>query len=514
MDLRESKAMFRYGVISPLFALDIPRGKRGELYRTLAERERLAPDGSVIKVSVDAIRLWFRLYMREGFEGLMDAPRPQRGSELPQELIDIAMSLKKEVPSRSINKIIHIMEEMGMAPKGTLRRSTLHRCLQKAGLSARKLKLADKKDLARWRKDHANDLWQSDMLEGPSLPDPEHPDRKRRARLYVFIDDASRLVLAGRFFFKNDLPALELVFKRALQRYGAPLRCYYDNGLTYRSLHMKLICADLGIHAPTFTRPYRPEGHGKIEAWNRFCTSDFLAEVSASSIATLEELNEIFDLWVENEYNDRVHSELKCTPRERLERDRHLFRYADEEKLRKAFLWRETRRVDKCAMISLFTREYRVAPTLAGQKVEARFNPEFLDCVEIWRNGKFIERVPAYQQRANRPARMELPECPIKPPIQKTDFLGFLRKKYGKDFPAHESHESPFFEQGLDEFIAIFADNVPESVFDCDELVRFWIHHGPFDLNAVKELLENPTLKEAPYLHISCYLESLKGGTQ
>jgi hypothetical protein len=61
--------------------------------------------------------------------------------------------------------------------------------------------------------DYANDLWQADMLQGLWLPDPEKPGNMRRAHLYSFIDDASRLVLNGSCFFKGGLPALEFVLK-------------------------------------------------------------------------------------------------------------------------------------------------------------------------------------------------------------------------------------------------------------------------------------------------------------
>lgn len=512
MDKKEARALFRYQVISPLLAMDIPRGKKCELYRALAEREWKESSGSMVKVSAEAIRLWLRLYKKEGFEGLKDASRCARGSHVPSELLELASGLKKEVPSRSISKTIKIMEDMGMAPPGVLRRSTLHRYLKEAGLSIRKLEVADKHDLARWQKDHANDLWQSDMLDGPWLSDPENPGRKLKTRLYVFLDDASRLVLDGRFFFKNDLPALELVFKRSLQRYGLPLRCYYDNGLVFRALHMKLVCAELGIHHPVYTKPYRPEGHGKVEAWNRFCTSDFLAEVPASSVSTLDELNELFGVWVENEYNDRVHSELGCTPRERWERDQHLVRYVDEEKLRTVFLWREMRRVDKCGMVSLFSKEYRISPIHTLEKVEVRYNPEHLESIEIWKNGVFLERVSEYRKQAHRPPRLELPQNPVKSPEKPTDYLGFLRKKYEKENPSHEDSRKGALEEQLSEFVALFEQDVPESVFDRDEVIRFFRRYGPFDQTRVRELLENPTLKESPYPHISGYLDSLKGG--
>ncbi|MEO0602888.1 MAG: integrase, partial [Myxococcota bacterium] len=136
--------------------------------------------------------------------------------------------------------------------------------------------------------------------------------------LYAFLDDHSRLLLHGRFSFKGDLPALELVFRRALQKWGRPGRCYYDNGAVYRSRHMRQIIAELGLHGIAHTKPYRPMGHGKIEAFNQYCTNSFVAEVKASTITTLDELNEAFLAFADFEYNRKVHSETGQTPRDRL----------------------------------------------------------------------------------------------------------------------------------------------------------------------------------------------------
>ncbi|MDQ7825078.1 MAG: Mu transposase C-terminal domain-containing protein [Candidatus Eremiobacteraeota bacterium] len=512
-DYTTSKALFRFQIISPLLALDLRRGEHMAMYATLSGKEWPAPDGSMVKVSPETIRLWLRLYRKYGLDGLKDAPRHQRGTSLPGNLVHLACQLKKEVPARSINKIIRIMEEMDMAPRGLLRRSTLHRVLKKAGCSARKLQLPDRKDLARWQADYANDLWQADMLEGPWLPDPDNPSRKRKTRLFAFIDDASRLALAGRFFFVQNLPALELVFKRSIQRYGCPRRCYYDNGGVFRSSHMKMICGEMGIDTPIFTKPYRPMGHGKIEAFNRFCVSDFIAEVPVSSITTLEKLNEAFELWLERDYNSRHHSELGCSPIERWHRDIERIRYADEEKLRKAFLWREERRVDKCGMISLFGTAYRVSPQFIQKKVEVRYNPEFLELVEIWNNGQFLERVAPYLLQCHRPEKAELPENSTKPPDKTTDYLGFLLNTYGKNAECETVPELfAFEEQNCAAFLDLFKEHAPPSVYEEDELRRFWMRYGPINLEEVHALLDDPTLKEHPYHHILSYLHILKGG--
>ncbi len=257
------KALFRYQVISAYLAADPARGRRRKVLEDLAGKSWMLQSGEAATVKAETIRYWLRLYRRGGFDALKDKPRSDRGIRaIPEELIAQACRLKLQVPERSIERIITIMENMQLAPPGLLRRSTLHRALQGRGLSHRKLSIPDRQDLDRFQAGYANDLWQADMLQGPWLPDPKNPGKMRRSYLYAFIDDASRLLLYGRFFFKGDLPALELVFKRALQRYGKPHRTYYDNGMVFRSNHMKIVCAELGIHKPVYTTPRRPEGHG------------------------------------------------------------------------------------------------------------------------------------------------------------------------------------------------------------------------------------------------------------
>jgi transposase InsO family protein len=80
---------------------------------------------------------------------------------------------------------------------------------------------------------------------------------------------------------------------------------------------MKQAVAHLGIHGMVFTTPYRPEGHGKLEAFNRLCRSAFISEVKASSITTLDELNLAFRAWLDAYYNRRPHAETQQRPFDR-----------------------------------------------------------------------------------------------------------------------------------------------------------------------------------------------------
>jgi transposase len=247
-DPRRALALARYQVISAFLALEPARGQKRPLLEQLASRAWPGPEGAQLKPAAETIRSWIRRYRNGGFDALCDTPRKSTGVQVlrPDE-IELCAQLKREVPERSLDRIISIIEETGRVERGRVRRSTLHRALAPLGLTARELKKPDLADLDRWEADFSGDLYQSDMRSGPWLPDPDRPGKTRRAWLYAFIDDHSRLLLHGRFSFQEDLPTLELVFRRCIQKWGLPRRVYYDNGQVYRSHHMKQICATLGI---------------------------------------------------------------------------------------------------------------------------------------------------------------------------------------------------------------------------------------------------------------------------
>ena len=505
------KALFRYQVISAYLAADPARGKRRQLLEYLASKTWMLPSGEALTVGAETIRLWIRLYRLSGFEALKDKPRSDQGIRaIPEEIIDQACKLKCQVPERSIERIITIMENMQLSPPGLLRRSTLHRALQARGLSKRKLTIPDRRDLDRFEADYANDLWQADMLQGPWLPDLEHPGKMRRSYLYAFIDDASRLLLYGRFFFKGDLPALELVFKRALQRYGKPRRVYYDNGMVFKSNHMKLLCAELGIHKPIHTTPYRPQGHGKIEAFNRFCVNNFIAELKASTITTLDQLNEAFFAWVDEEYNFRKHAELDMSPKKRWLKDASRTEYLDEEKIRVAFLWRELRTPDKTAVIKLFNRSYKVSATLAKQRVEVRYDPEHLEQIEIYLNGVFKQRARPLEVSPNRAPKELLPVTETPKPEETVDYLAWLTQTHKKKTKITPGKGNEKRQDSFQGFLALLQQHIHPDVFDPSLATEFFDTFGPFDLKRIEGILQDLLAAHPCDLHLSFYLNHVR----
>jgi transposase len=392
-DPRLSKALARYEVVGRYLSAKPKRGIKKKLMEELAAETWVGADGGLFKVEAETIRAWVRRYRRGGLQGLMDKERSSRGTRvLTEEQCTLICTLKEEVPERSLDRIIKIAEEMELVAPDVLKRSTVHRVLQAKGLSKRALKTPDKDDLDRFEAAHPNDIWQSDLLKGPWLPDPNRPGKVRRVNLYAFLDDHSRLILHGRFSFKESLPHLELVFRRALNKWGKPVKCYFDNGAVYRAQHVKQIVAAIGSHGIIFTEVNRPEGHGKIEALNRLIRSAFIAEVKVSKIKTLDELNEAFVAWADYEYNRKIHTETGQTPLDRWRTGVERVAYVEEEKMRQAFLWRETRTSDKTGVFSLLGTRYQVGPGYGRRKLEVRYDPEALHEVEVWWKGRFLER--------------------------------------------------------------------------------------------------------------------------
>jgi len=520
-DPRQRKALCRYEAISAYVAARPKRGQRKKLLEQLAARQWTDERGEPMEVTAETLRSWARRYRKWGIEGLMDQPRARRGVQaLSAEQVELVCQLKREVPARSLDRVIEIAEAMKLVEPGLVRRSTLHRVLKAEGLSARDCRVPDLHDLDRYESLVPNGTWQSDMLVGPWLPDPERPGKMRRAYLYAFIDDNSRLLLHGRFSFKGDLPALELVFRRCLQKWGVPARVYYDNGQVYRSDHMKKIVATLGIHRIVFTQPYRPQGHGKVEALNRYVRSAFLAELAASPrIETLDALNEAFVAWTDERYNRRVHGETQQTPLDRWRGGIDRVRYADEEALRQAFLWREERTPDKTAIFSLFGARYQVSAKLARRRVEVRYDPEALEEVEVWHQGSFVERVRPFQLREHRRPRDPglRPLTPAtNPKGPATDWLGHLveqRRQTGfvepppRQLAEQRARDRAEADQAI---VALLCERLDDAVIDRDAIAAFLDRFGPFELERARAVLDRLHRAGLPKdIHITVVLDAI-----
>lgn len=517
VDHEQEKALLRYTIISAYLAMEPTRGQRGPLLAQLAKKTWVGKNGEPIVVAKETIRSWVRRYRRLGLDGLRDKPRPQRGvTALTQETVDLIIALKREVPERSLDRIIVILEAKGFCEKGAVRRSTLHRVLAREGISARPKKAADDQDLDRFEADAPNDLWQSDLLAGPWLPDPERPGRVRRAWLYAFLDDHSRLLLHGRFSFKGELPALELVFRRCVQKYGVPRRVYYDNGQVYRSGQMRQVVATLGIHGIVFTKKWRPMGHGKIEALNRNITNNFIAEVKASNVKTIDELNEAFIAFADVDYNPHVHGETNEAPSARWRKGIERVRYVDEKLVLRAFLWREYRTPDKTGLFSLFGVRYQTGASAAKRRIEVRYDPERLSELDVFVDGRFVERVKPFTVSTHRRPHTLPPTPPPATGAPTADWLAHLveqrKKSFVEEAPARVLSEEIASQRAQSDaaIVSLLEEHVDADVFDERAINEYLARFGPFDDDAARGALDALGDDAPRDLHITHYLDAIR----
>jgi transposase InsO family protein len=427
---RTEIALFRYGLIAPVLHRELARGELLAHLRQVAGSRHQIPYSSQTTVSFSTLWRWLVAYRREGFDGLKPRPRRDEGTprKVPEEVIQRAIQLRQEVPSRSATTIAQILARDPSLPP--VKVSTLRHLLSARGYG-RGQGGTIPQPLKRFEWDQVNALWQGDAMVGPWLPDPERPGRMRRAHLFAFLDDHSRLVPYAEWFWEEALPRMERVLKLAILRRGLPQALYVDNGLVYASTQFGAALATLGIRR-LHSRPYCPQGRGKIERWFGDVRQEFLPEVQASHISTLEDLNVSFWAWLEVIYHRRVHSETGQSPLDRYQQGIDQVKAADPVVLHKAFLWRERRLVSRSGTISLQGNSYAVDPQLIGRTIELRFDPFQLDQLEVWLEGKPLG--PARVLRLERGQHLAVAGLTPAPPSRtqqaKLDFLAALRAEY------------------------------------------------------------------------------------
>jgi transposase InsO family protein len=376
-DLRHAIALFRYGLIADL--VHLPPGTQG-LYQQLEAKAAKAytiPGTHRTRVAAETLRDWLRAYRQGGFDALLPKPRADRGEprRLPATVVERLLSIKEANLSLSVRQVIAQARTDGEIPaEVALPRSTVHRLLARHGLMRKRAEQPGDLDRRRFAFAHAGQLWMSDVMHGPSVLVAGR--QRRKTYLIAFLDDATRVVPAAAFALAENTRAFLPVLKQALLRRGYCERLYVDNGANYRSRHLGLVCAKLGI-ALIHARPYRPQGKGKIERFFRTLRAQLLTRLSPQDTASLEALNRRLWGWVEGEYHHSPHRGLDgLTPLERWAQTAQQVRFPEPElDLDALFLFEAIRKVAKDRTVSLNGTLYEVDAALIGERVTLRYDP-------------------------------------------------------------------------------------------------------------------------------------------
>jgi putative transposase len=383
-DHAEQVALHRWAVIAEGANLRLTPAERGSVVRAAAARTHAHPDGTERRYSRNTIDRWIREWRTGGLEALRPQVRADAGAvrRLP-ELFEEAAALRLELPSRSAAAIADILwHRHGVrVAERTLRAQLRRRGLHREALAA------EPKAFGRYEAERPNERWITDVLVGPWVPHPR-VHSSLRAKLFLIVDDHSRLLVHGRFMAAENTRAGQDVLRAAIVRRGLPDVLYADNGAPFANHMLARTCAVLGIRL-VHSKPYSPEGRGKQERLNRFIRERFIAEAEHVGISSLAELNDLFVAWVDQVANRRTHAETGQTPEARFEAGTPP-RAADPARLAEAFRWSAQRKVTRTATVSLDGNHYSVDPALVGRRVEVRFDPEDLTAIDV-----FVEGQPA-----------------------------------------------------------------------------------------------------------------------
>lgn len=398
----EEVALFRYGVIGDL--VHLPKGRGSGLYDRLEEKaaiEYKIPYSAKKKLSKETIRSWLTQYRKGGFDLLYPKPRSDVGKarRLPRDVVDLLCSIKEGQYDLTVNEVIEAARKYpDMVPESmALPPSTVHRILSVQGLMKKKKHAS--KDLRRFSYKKAGELWMSDVMHGPTVRVKNQ--RKRKTYLIAFIDDATRVVPYAEFCLSENVATFLPVFRQAVMRRGIPERLYVDNGAAYVSKQLALVCAQLGvtlIHA----RPYHAAGKGKIERFFRRLRHQFLRRLR--SVDTLDELNRLLRLWLEEEYHQTPHRGLgNTTPFDAwCRKGSHVKLPGPEVNLRELFLFTNKRKVQKDRTVSLNGTVYEVDAALVGESVVIRHDPATPSGpVDVFLDGKKIQTAKVVDVYAN-----------------------------------------------------------------------------------------------------------------
>ena len=88
-----------------------------------------------------------------------------------------------------------------------------------------------------------NDLWVGDVLHGPKVGG-------RKALLFAFMDDHSRLIVGHRWGRSEDVLRLEAALRRGLASRGVPKRIYVDYAEVWVMPTSTRTCRSAGVNVP------------------------------------------------------------------------------------------------------------------------------------------------------------------------------------------------------------------------------------------------------------------------
>lgn len=379
-ELKNTVALFRYGLISPVVNNTYEDKSQMEYFRRIAQ-SKYTLLGKEISIRTATLKKWYIMYRKNGYEGLIPKSRTDLNTsrKLKQDAQDKIIEYKKTYPHISGTLIYTKLIEDGYINPNNVSRSTVLKFIRD---NVSLFSDTTNVDRRAFEMEFANDMWDADTSHGPYLT---INNKKVKTYLIAIIDDASRLITNAKFYFEDNAINFQNTFKEALKKYGVPKRIFLDNGKTYKNEQLSIICANVGM-ALIYTKPYSPESKAKIERWFHTMKETWMRGINWSEIKSIDELNRMLNDFI-NEYNNKVHSSLKdndknISPKERWFKDQDKIKKIDSNLIDEYFLHTAYPKIRSDAIAYINKIEYEVPSKYIGQKIVVKY--DFSDRTKAW----------------------------------------------------------------------------------------------------------------------------------
>ena len=395
-----------YVKMKVLGALDGAPGRtRDERVRNVAAMTFLDEEGNPYQFTWRTIQTWYYRYKNHGVTSMDTSPRADKGKPrkaTPEEVLEAInqalphfhQKYKGTTAKPTKTAIYRFCIEKGWLRGEQIARNTFSRMVEQFDML--KDDPSDNKRRLAFSMQYANQLWQADTMFGPYVGG-------KQTKLIAFIDDASRVLCHGEFFFDENADSMIRALRSAFYKRGLPEQLLVDNGSIYCCQEITLICARVGCLL-RHTAVRDAAAKGKIERFFRRVRDQLL--IRNLDLSSIERLNRQFTDWVEQEYNATVHSTLGMKPIDRfgvdLSRIRFLTPSQDADEL---FYAEATRTVKKDSTFSFRGVRYETPVDLRGKEITVRYERSRQGAVIIYENERRMGQARLLDAVANGLAR-------------------------------------------------------------------------------------------------------------
>ena len=406
-------ALFRYQVVCHVLARELGGYKRSEAVTVTCSMKHPSPEGRARTVKVRTLYRWLSAFGQRGISGLEPKGRKKTdvSEVLSEALVAFVRAEKTDDPRASIPEIIRRAERRKLiASEQEVSRTTVWRAVARMGLPTRVRPSKAEGDMRRFAYPNRMMMILCDVNRFRV-----GTERLRRVALF-FLDDATR---KGLHVVVGTDETTELFLRgvyELIRKVGLMTIAFLDNGSGFISKDTFAVFSKLpGTHLINGTAAY-PEGHGKIERFNRTALADVIRgfDKAADVDPDCEALTLRLQHYLDHQYNLRGHESLgRQSPNDRWNVDPRPLRFPqDEDELQSFFVVTEGRTVSADHVIRYGGLEYEAPRGLGHSKVQVH-RQVLTGELFLVHEGRTVRLQPVDKAANARTKRSQGPQIPV-----------------------------------------------------------------------------------------------------